>query len=430
MKNRARICRRTFLRRGAATFGAAVSAPMIVPSSAFGADHATAPGDRIVMGAIGVGGMGRHDLGNMMTHGDVQFVAVCDVDAGRLGVAKGMVDSHYGTSDCAAYNDFREILARDDIDAVLIATPDHWHTIISIEAVRAGKDVYCEKPISVTIAEGRAVVDAVERYGAVYQSGTQRRNIPCFAFAALTAQAGKVGRLHTIHTGLSTGQVCDPQPIQPVPKGFDYDRWLGPAPFEPYTRKRCHGSFRWNYDYSGGQLTDIGAHFNDLAQWGNNSERTGPVKYSGWAEFPTRGLFNTPVHYEVTATYADGTKLIMHDSDPRMVRFEGDEGWISVDDTGLLEAEPKSLLQTQGIVQEGYNVMTGHHRDFLDCVKTRRKPIAHPEVAQRSTTTCHIANLCFRLGCDLNWNPETERFVDNDEADLMLSRAMRSPWRI
>jgi predicted dehydrogenase len=290
--------------------------------------------------------------------------------------------------------------------------------------------MYCEKPISLTIAEGRAVADTMKRYGIVYQSGTQRRSIQSFSFAVEIARSGKIGKLHTIHTYLAPGVSCEVEKPQPVPEGFDYDRWLGPAPYEPYTPKRCHANFRWIFDYSGGQLTDIGAHFNDLAQWANDSEFTGPIEYEGWAKFPKDGLFDTPVNFEVTATYANGVKMIMHDSQPKAVKFVGDEGWVSVDDDGNVNAEPKSILELRRFQQHSYSYMQGHHRNFLECVKTRSSPVASPEVAHRSITTCHIGNISLQLGRKLKWKPQTEQFINDPEANKMTSRAMRSPWHL
>ncbi len=424
------ISRRQFIRRTAAAVSATAAIPYIVPSAVLGAGGAIAPSERITMGGIGIGGMGTHDLKNFLEEDDVRFLAVCDVDTQRLNKARDLVNEKYGNRDCAAYSDFYEVIARDDIDALLIATPDHWHALIAIAGAKAGKDMYCEKPISLTIAEGRTVADTMKRYATVYQSGTQRRSIRCFAFAVEMARAGRVGKLHTIHVNLSEGPSCGVEKTEPIPEGFDYDRWLGPAPYEPYTPKRCHGSFRWLLDYSGGKLTDIGAHFNDLAQWGHDSELTGPIEYEGWGTFPKDGLFNTPVNFEVTATYADGVKMIMHDQLPRSIKLVGDEGWVSVDDDGNVDAMPKSILNLRRFVQQDYSYMKGHHRNFLDCVKTRATTIAPPEVAHRSTTTCHIGNICLRLGRKLRWNPQTEQFINDPEADRMLARAMRSPWHL
>ncbi len=421
---------RALTRRGFLGATAAMAGPLLIPASALGKAGTAAPSGLLTMGCIGIGNMGTTDLQNFLSNPGVRVLAVCDVHAERRSRARALVDEAYQNQDCAAYNDFREVLARDDIDTVMIATPDHWHALIAIEAARAGKDIYCEKPISLTVAEGRAVVETMAACGRVYQSGTQRRSIGCFRFAVDVALSGMLGKIHTIHTCLMAGPACGVQPIEPVPEGFDYDMWLGPAPAAPYTTRRCQGSFRWIYDYSGGQLTDIGAHFNDLAQWGNNTELSGPIQYEGRAEFPKEGLFDTPVHYEVVATYADGVRLIFHDTEPRAVRFEGDEGWVMVDDDGNVDASPKSILRTRRIMKQNYFNWTGHHQNFLDCVRTRAVPIAPPEVAQRSTTTCHLGNICLRLGRPLRWNLETERFIDDPDADRMLTRAMRAPWRL
>ncbi len=422
------ISRRQMLGGAAAVFGM----PYVVSSVVRGGN---APSKRITMGAIGLGGQGTHNLKSFLTFDDVRVLAVCDVDANHLARAKETVDAAYGNKDCAAYKDFREVLARGDLDTVLIATPDHWHAILAIEAAKAGKDIYCEKPISLTIAEGRAVADAMKRYNTVYQSGTQRRSIACFRFAVDIARSGMLGELRTLHCYYHNGPTCPPQPTQPVPPEFDYDTWLGPAPLEPYTPQRCHGSFRWIYDYSGGQLTDLGAHFADLAQWAHGDESVVPTQFEGWAEFPKDGLFNTPVRFEVTATYPDGVKMIMHDETepgrgPRGNKFVGMEGWVSVDDTGKVTASSDAIMRKLSAAQRGYEFMEGHHRDFLECVRTRARTIAAPEVAHRSTTICHIANICLRLGRKLQWDPAAERFVNDPEADRMLARAMRSPWRV
>jgi predicted dehydrogenase len=430
-----RLTRRLLLKRTTQLAASTIAVPYIVPSSALGKDGSVVPSERLTMGAIGIGGQGMHNLKNFLTCDDLRILAVCDVDTNHRIKAKQTVDSAYGNKDCSAYNDFREILGREDLDTVLIATPDHWHAILSIQAAKAGKDIYCEKPISLTIAEGRAVADTIKRYGTVYQSGTQRRSNACFRFAVDIARSGMLGRLRILHCYYHNGPTCPPQKPEPVPEGFDYNMWLGSAPYEPYTPLRCHANFRWIYDYSGGQLTDLGAHFNDLAQWANDSQYTGPVEYEGWAEFPKDGLFNTPVHFEVVATYADGVKMIYHDETepgrgPRGNKFVGDEGWVSVDDTGKITASSDAIMQKLKGPQRGYEYMTGHHRNFLDCVKTRQTPISSAEVSHRSVTTCHAGNICLRLGHKLRWDPAGERFVNDDLANRMLERTKRSPWSL
>lgn len=418
-----RVTRRGFLKGSALVAGAMAAGARGSRVSA---------NERIAFAAIGVGGMGRFDLGMFLTQPELQVVAVSDVDRARLEFGKSTVDKNNGNADCKAYPDFREIIARDDIDAVLIATPDHWHAFISIAAAQSGKDVYCEKPMSLTVGEGRIVADAMKRYKTVYQSGTQRRSIPCFRYAVDVAREGRLGKIHAVHTYLEPGKLAGPQPEQPVPEGFDYDRWLGQAPQRPYTAKRCHGSFRWIYDYSGGQLTDIGVHFNDLAQWGVGKDLTAPVEFEGRAEFPpAEDLFNTPVKYNVKAKYTDGLTLEMHDGSPRSVRFEGERGWICVDDDGKLTADPISLLDGAPATREAYTAINYHQRNFIECVYSRKATIAPPEVAHRSASLCHLANICLRLGGEkLVWNPRREKFKNSDEANAMLRRAQRQPWSL
>ncbi len=417
------ISRRGFLKGSALVAGAMAAGSRVRRVSA---------NERITFAAIGIGGMGRFDLGMFLTQPELQVVAVSDVDRARLEFGKSTVDKNNGNSDCAAYPDFREIIARKDIDAVLIATPDHWHALISIAAAQAGKDVYCEKPMSLTVGEGRIVADAMARYKTVYQSGTQRRSIPCFRYAVDSAREGKLGKIHAVHTYLEPGHVAGPQPEQPVPEGFDYGRWLGQAPEAPYTAKRCHQNFRWIYDYSGGQLTDIGVHFNDLAQWGVDKDLSAPVEFEGNAEFPPADdLFNTPMHYNVKTKYADGLTLEMHDGSPRSVRFEGEGGWICVDDDGKLTADPISLLDGAPTKREAYTAIAYHQRNFIESIYSRKPTIAPPEVAHRSASLCHLANICLRLGGGkLVWDPATEKFNGNDEANTMLNRTQRQPWSL
>ncbi|MHC4511802.1 MAG: Gfo/Idh/MocA family protein, partial [Planctomycetota bacterium] len=413
-----KISRRRFLRGGLCLSGtvAAAAVPYIVPSSALGKDGAVSPSERITMGGIGMGGQGVRDMRNFMTCQDVQFVAVCDADSGRCEQAKAIVDENYASKDCTAYADFRRLLARADIDAVLSATGERWHALTSIYAARAGKDIYCEKPMSLTVAEGRAVADITKRYGTVYQCGTQRRSMRSFAFAVNVARNGQLGEMHTLHSYVKAGRRCRVLTPEPVPDGFDYEMWLGPTPFIPYNSDFVKNLWKNHFDYSGGMITDWGAHCNDLAQMANDSELTDPVEYEGTAEFPEQGFCNVPVALHVEARYADGVRLIMYDKKspdiwPNMngelsVKFEGAEGWIYVDDGGNVDAHPKSLLQSRKFEKQRWTDAAnwqGHHRNFLDCVKTRARTIASAEVAHRSTTTCHVANICLRLGRHVSW---------------------------
>ncbi len=423
--------RRDFL-KGAAAAGAAVALPAIVPASVFGAN---APSNRIAMGFIGVGGHGSgHNLRGFLGQPDAQAVAVCDVDPNHVSRAVNMVKAKYRSSfkGCQTTSDWREIIVRPDIDAVMISTPDHWHVPMSIAAAKAGKDVCCEKP-TLTIAEGRVLADTVKRCGTVYQTSTEDRSISIYHRMAELTRNERIGKLHTIRVRLPGGpgnQVS--AAAMPVPKGFDYDMWLGPAPWAPYNRARCHWNFRWISDYSGGQLTDWGGHLIDMAQWGNDTERTGPVEVDGKGVFPKEGLYNTATKYHIEYKYASGVKMIV-DSGGVDLRFEGDEGWVGNRGwRGRLEASSPAILNSK-IGPNGVHLFTcpaGEHRNFLDCVKTRTDPYFPAEIGHRCCSVMHIGNISMALGRKLRWNPDIERFVNDDQANGMLSRAMREPWSL
>jgi len=419
------ITRRRFLRRVGAV------APTIIVATALGADGRPAPSDRIVMGAIGVGAQGGWKARGFAHYSQVQMVAVCDVDKARRDRVKGAIDSRYGNSACAAYNDYREITGRDDIDAVLVGTPDHWHVLTALAAVRAGKDAYVEKPLSLTIRQGRALADAARRYGRVVQTGSQQRSAANFRQACELVRNGRIGKLHTVRVGIpGNSRRCGPiwQPA-PVPEGFDYDRWLGPAPWAPYTRQRCHYSFRFLLDYSGGQVTNWGAHHIDIAQWGIGADNGGPVEVVGDGEFPTSGLFTTASKVNFTCTYADGVRLICA-SGGSGTRFEGSGGSISVT-RGRLRVTPESVLREPIAPGEIHLARSNNHmRNFLECVRTRGTCVADAEIGHRSATVCHLGNIAMRLKRKLRWDPAAERFIGDEEANRMIGRPLREPWRL
>jgi predicted dehydrogenase len=417
------LTRREFLKTSTAAAGAALVWPTIVPSSVFGAD---APSNRITMGCIGTGGQGTSDMKGFKGKSDCEIVAVCDVDADHAKKAAATA----GLDVKSCYGDFRELLARSDIDAVLVATPDHWHVLASIAAVRDGKDVYCEKPLTLTIAEGRTLVNEVKRYGRVFQTGSQQRSGSEFHKACELVVNGRIGKLHTMRVGISgNNRTCEPTwTPEPVPEGFDYDMWLGPAPWEPYHTQRCHYQFRFILDYSGGQMTNWGAHHLDIAQWGNQSDDTGPVEIRGKGEFPKTGLFTTALNAEVEYTYANGVKMFL--SKGGGTRFEGTEGWVYVN-RGKLEAEPKSLLTSViGPNEIHLYESRDHKQNFLDCVKSRKDPICTAEIGHRSSTVCHLGNISMLLDRPLKWDPQAERFIGDDEANRMTWRPRRAPWRL
>ena len=418
------ISRREFLKGSSVAATAVAFAPIIVPSSVFGAN---APSNRITIGSIGVGGMGTSDMKGFKGNPNAEIVAVCDVDAGHRREACKVA----GLDPKSSYNDFRELLARDDIDAVVVATPDHWHVPISIAAVRAGKDVYCEKPLTLTIAEGRALVDEVRRYGRVLQTGSQQRSSDNFRFACELVRNGRIGKVHTVRVGIpGNNRTCEPTwTPEPVPEGFDYDLWLGPALWAPYHRQRCHYEFRFMLDYSGGQPTNWGAHHLDIAQWGLGMDSSGPVEIVGNGEFPTTGLFTTATKVYFEATYADGVKLICQTGGSN-TRFEGADGWVDIS-RGDLKTQPDSLKkEIIGPDEIHLYQSRDHKQNFLDCIKSRKDPIAGAETGHRSATLCHLGNIAMLLGRKLKWDPVRERFLGDSAANSMLARSMRAPWRL
>jgi predicted dehydrogenase len=419
-----RVTRREFLR----TAGALAAAPLVISSTALGAGERPSASERTTIGAIGVGGRGTDNLRSFLTNPRSEVVAVCDVDAGHLEAARQRVEAQ--TKGCAAVKDFREIVARQDIDAVSVSTPDHWHVPIAVAAARAGKDIYCEKPLSLTITEGRTLADTMARYGRVFQTGSQLRSSDRFRFGCELARNGRAGRIHTIRVGLPTGSFLRTQPEMPVPAGFDYDFWLGQAPWAPYTRARCHGTFRYMFDYSGGTVTDFGCHDIDLAQWGHGTEYTGPTEIEGEGKLPRDGLSNTATTFRFRCTFADGVVMEVWTGYPHSAKFEGTDGWVYVG-RDRNDAEPKSLLSsTIGPDEIHLYRSRDHHDNFLDCVRTRQPTIAPAEVAHRTASICHLANIAMRLGRKLKWDPAAERCVGDDEANRMLSRTMRSPWTL
>ncbi|HEY3742312.1 MAG TPA: Gfo/Idh/MocA family oxidoreductase, partial [Bryobacteraceae bacterium] len=330
----------------------------------------------------------------------------------------------------------RELLARKDIDAVLIAVPDHWHSIPVIEAARAGKDIYGEKPLALTIAEGRAMANAVHASNRIFQCGSQQRSDVRFRKACEIVRNGGIGKLETVLVGLpggtpDFGHTRDRQDPEPVPDGFDYQTWLGPAPEAYYAPGRCHVNFRWNLNYSGGQITDWGGHHPDIAQWGMGTEMTGPIAIrNGQAEWAKEKIWNTAVDYYFEAIYANGVKLIISSRNRGGVTFEGSVGNVWVN-RGAIEATPQSLLEWEPQENDIHLYKSNNHaRNFIDCIISRKQPAAPIEIAHRSITIAHLGNISLRLGRDIRWDPEKEQMIGDESANAMLSRPMRRPWAL
>lgn len=426
------VTRRTFL--GSAMKAAVVSSfPHIIPASALGADGHVAPSNRVTVGAIGNGPQGNGVLGNFLRHEEAHVVAVCDVNALRREATRKLVDEHYAGEGCAAYNDFRELLARKDIDAVLIATPDHWHVPHAVAAAKAGKDMYVEKPFMLSLSQGLAARDAVQRYGRVFQFGTQQRSSQEFRLACELVRNQRIGELKTIRVGSPASRTSENLQPNPVPEWLDYEMWLGPAPWAPFSDNRIVNNYWWHHsDHALGFVAGWGIHHVDIAQWGNDTDLTGPVEVEGTGVFPSDGFCNCAIRWNITMKYANGVVLDYTDDgqNPHGIRFEGTKGWVHVA-RGFIDAEPKTLLQTR-FGQDDIRLYESrdHVGNFLECVKTREETVCPVDVAVRSDMICHLSDMAMRLRRGLRWDPLNERCMDDIEANRMLTRAMRPPWQV
>ncbi|MGI6420182.1 MAG: Gfo/Idh/MocA family protein [Thermoguttaceae bacterium] len=429
-QRQAAYSRRRFL-RAAARAGAVLAIPQIIPGSALGDHRAVAPSERIVIGGLGIRGRGMHDLNCMLNEPDVQFVAICDVQkASRLKV-KEAVDKFYKNTKCQMYANPHEFLARPDIDAVLIATGDRWHTMAAILAAKAGKDIYSEKPCSTTIAESIALADTIKRYGVVYQAGTQRRNIGNFILAADLCHSGRLGKLHTVHANTlapaTSQEWLEPQE-QPSEEDVNWDIWLGPCPWRPFNNRYIQGGWRGHFDFHGGGILEWGSHTVDLCQWAAQKDHTMPSVYdpnvSGPPEYGTN---------QVLCTYDDGVKLLMRDAGwlglgTCSARYEGDLGWVETGDSGKMKTSPSVRQFLKNVPTAGTDA-TNHIRDFLNCIKTRGIAQSNADRVANSHIACHAAYIAWQLGRKLTLDTKKIEFVNDAEANRMRSRAYREPWR-
>ncbi len=437
--------RRDFVRKTATLASGLAVAPTILPTHLWAGTRATLPSNKVNMGFIGVGNMGTGHVRTFLGFEDVQARAVCDVRMEHRDRAKGMIDEKYGNQDCATHNDFRELLARDDIDAVLIATPDHWHALIGQEAARQGKAMYYEKPMGFTVAEAQAIRETVHRYGSIFQFGTQQRSDPRFRFAIELVRNGYIGDLKQIVVGSASYTEVETQQEEEVPEGLDYDTWLGPAPWAPYTSLRCTRNWTLIRDYSLGCLSGAwGIHHIDIAQWTMDADDSGPVSVEARGSVPQSGLYNTFQFFESEHHYASGAKLLHIDHIQAKQRYhqfnnpgssmgilwEGSQGWIYVA-RGYINASSPSLLRKVISPNEiKLPISNNHRRNFINAVKSGTDPICPVGPGVKSEIVCQQADIAIRLGQRLEWDNEREEFRDNPVANRMLSQPMRSPWAL
>jgi len=436
--------RRQFVKKSIAGAIGTMVMPAILPAGVFPGRNRIMPNDRINLGFIGVGGMGSGHLRSFLGYEDVRVLAICDVKKVQRDRAKERVDSRYGNNECVTYNDYRELLAREDIDAIVMAAPDHWHALIGVEAARRGKAMYHEKPLSLTVEECQIMRKAVKRYNICFQHGTQQRSDPGFRFAVEMVRNGRLGQIKRIVAEATGCKTVPYPPEESVPEGFDYDMWLGPAPLAPYCEQRCTRDFTKIKDYSLGGLSGAwGIHHIDIVQWAMDADNSGPVEIEGTGSYPAEGLLNTYNNYEVEHIYPNGIKLLYADLEtvrskiPQFqapcsmaILFEGTEGWIFVA-RGYLDAYPKSLLNTViGPNEFKLPFSNDHRRNFLDAVRTGSKTISTIESAVKSEIVCQQAYIAMELGQKLYWDNDNEKFINNDAANKMLSRPKRSPWHL
>ncbi|MBX7072734.1 MAG: Gfo/Idh/MocA family oxidoreductase [Pirellulales bacterium] len=423
--SRSSVSRRRFVQTGAGLFAAGLLGPQGFTTPLARALEPKSKNDRLVLGAIGVGGQGSSIADQSRRFGDI--VAVCDVDLGRAEEAK----AKFGGK-AEVYQDFRKLLDRKDIDAVTIGTPDHWHTAVCLAALRSGRDVYCEKPLTLTIDEGKILVRTVKDTGKILQVGTQQRSDERFRTACELVRNGRIGKLKKVTVTLPDSPAGGPFANKPTPPQLDWDMWLGQAPLVEYCPERCHYQFRWWYEYSGGIMTDWGAHHMDIAHWGMGMENSGPLTIESKANLPhIENGYNTPNQFTIDMLYPDDVQLHVNIGD-NGVLFEGDKSRVYVN-RGRITGKPYEELATNPLPDDRavkLHASDDHMADFVNSVRTRQQPVSDVVSQHRSVSACHLANISMRLGRKLNWDPAKEEFVDDSEANSMLSRPQRAPYTI
>lgn len=418
--------------------------PTVIPSSALGKDGAVAPSERLTFAAIGTGGKGRHNLGVLMKHPEVEVVALCDPADKHLAEATGMVQRKTNKAGVKGYPDYRQMLAAHSCDIVCVSTPDHWHALATVAALDKGADVYCEKPLANSVGEGRAIADAAKRNKKLVQTGSMERSHPNARFAAELVRSGRIGKLKEVLINLPADDGHHKQAralkeipaAEPIPKGFDYNLWLGHTPLAPYHSKRCHFWWRFILAYGGGEMTDRGAHVIDLAQLGMGTDDTGPVKVEAKGARTEGSLYDAFWDYNFVNTYANGLRMVGVSKGPRGVKFIGEDGWIFVHVHGCrLEASEPAILKTDAdslkvkLGRSPKGDANGHHRNFLDCVKSRKAPMATAAIGHRTATICHLNNIAMQTGASFQWDPVKEQ-TDSAKANALLMPKMRAPWSL
>jgi len=440
--------RRSFLKKSAAATAAVSLFPTVVPASVLGRNGAVAPSDRIVMGLIGAGGMGNHDMKQFLGKKAAHVVAVCDVDENHLSSTKNKIDKKYGNKDARTYHDYRDMLENEKMDAVILALPDHWHSLIAVAAANKGLDIYGEKPLARSIKEGRAIVNAAEHNKIIWQTGSWQRSISHFYRAVQLVRNGVIGKISHVEVGLPDGnRSIGTPPVKPVPEGVDWNFWLGPAPKVPF-RGVLHFHWRWILDYSGGQLTDWAGHHVDIAHWGLDFDHEAPVKIKGKGVYPNEGIYNVPVEYLIETEYKNGLTMTIANAqyfyDKRKhglwskigaqrygmgTVWFGEKGWIHVNRSGLWASDPKFLKVPEKDLPVKIYKSTDHWQNFLDCVKTRKKTITPVETAHNSISVALLGEIAMLTEEDLNWDVKNERFTNSEFANRLLARPYRAPWQ-
>ena len=428
MPSKKHLTRRRFVQASASL----AAAPYFVPASALGRDGNPAPSERITLGVIGLGGQGKGNMNQFLGFDDCQVVAVCDVDAQRVQEAAHAVHKKYGNADCKQYADFRELTARPDIDAVVISTPDHWHALTALAAVRSGKDVYCEKPITHTFEEGRLLADAVAKHQRIWQTGSQQRSGFNFRWGVELVLNGHIGKLQHVEVGLPAGNAGGkaPEPTQPPP-GFDYDMWCGPSPVLPYIAQRVHYNWRWVLQYGGGQLMDWIGHNNDIAHWAMGMDDSGPIEVQAKGTFPpAEDLYNAATNYRIRCRYANGVTSTISSTWALGTTWYGSEGWVHVF-RGEFEASNPAWTKKdfdRGPIKAYESA--NHHRNFIDCIKSRKPTICPAEASHRAITPGHLGMVAMQTGRPIKWDPKAERIVGDDAAQELLRFKPRGPWKV